>query len=62
VAYRKSVEAGEGTGTRRLRVDKAKDRFDESAREAIAALCVSKGRWGVWFPTLKGGAKPVTSI
>src|SRR5260370_3530539 len=54
-AYWKSVQAGEGTGTRRLRIDKASDRFDENAREAIAALCVSKGGWGVWFPTLKGG-------
>jgi hypothetical protein len=54
-AYWKSVEAGEGAGTRRLRIDKTQNRFDESARETIAALCVSKGGWGVWFPTLKGG-------
>lgn len=54
-AYWKSVRAGEGTGTRRLRIDKSTDRFDEAAREDIAALCVSKGGWGVWFPTLKGG-------
>jgi hypothetical protein len=51
----KSVDAGEGTGARRLRIEKSKDQFDESARDAIAALCVSKGGWGVWFPTFKSG-------
>lgn len=54
-AYWKSADAGTGDGKRRLRIDKAKDRFDDSAREAIAALCVSKGGWGVWFPPLMGG-------
>lgn len=54
-AYWKSVDAGQGTGARRLMIDKAKDRFDAGARDAIADLCVSKGGWGVWFPPLKGG-------
>jgi Domain of unknown function (DUF4365) len=54
-AYWKSVDAGAGPGTRRLHFDKAKDRFDKSARDAIADLCVSNGGWGVWFPTLQGG-------
>ena len=54
-AYWKSIDAGEGSGARRLRIDKSKDRFDHSARDAIAALCVSKGGWGVSFPTFKGG-------
>ncbi len=54
-AYWKSVEAGQGSGARRLRVDKATDKFDLSARDSIAELCVAKSGWGVWFPTLKGG-------
>lgn len=54
-AYWKSVDAGTGPGTRRLLFDKAKDRFDAGAREAIATLCVAKGGWGVWFPPLQGG-------
>ncbi|RWJ32028.1 DUF4365 domain-containing protein [Mesorhizobium sp.] len=54
-AYWKSVDAGTGLGTRRLLFDKTKDRFDAGAREAIAALCVAKGGWGVWFPPLQGG-------
>lgn len=54
-AYWKNVDAGTGPGTRRLLFDKAKDRFDKDARNAIAALCVSKGGWGVWFPPLQGG-------
>src|ERR1700738_3633617 len=33
----------------------ARDRFDRTARDAIAGLCVAKGGWGVWFPALKGG-------
>jgi hypothetical protein len=41
-AWWKSVDDGEGTGERRLRIDKAKDRFDASARDAIAGLCVAK--------------------
>jgi hypothetical protein len=54
-AYWKSVDAGTGPGTRRLHFDKTKDRFDKSARDAVADLCVSKGGWGVWFPPLQGG-------
>jgi hypothetical protein len=54
-AYWKSVETGTGSGMRKLQFNKAKDRFDASARDAIAELCVSKGGWGVWFPPLQGG-------
>jgi hypothetical protein len=54
-AFWKSVDAGEGAGSRRLRIDRAKDKFDETARDAIADLCVAKSGFGVWFPTLKGG-------
>jgi Domain of unknown function (DUF4365) len=54
-AYWKNVDAGTSPDTRRLHFDKAKDRFDASARNAIADLCVSKGGWGVWFPPLQGG-------
>jgi len=54
-AFWKSVDAGQGAGARRLRIDRAKDRFDESARDVIADLCVAKSGFGVWFPTLKSG-------
>lgn len=53
VAFWKAADTGEGTASRRLRIDKAADRFDPEARDAIAALCVEKGGFGVWFPPLK---------
>lgn len=53
VAYWKAADTGEGTASRRLRIDKAGDRFDADARDAIAALCVEKSGFGVWFPPLK---------
>jgi len=56
-AFWKSVDAGEGAGSRRLGIDRAKDKFDETARDAIADLCVAKSGFGVWFPTLKGGER-----
>jgi hypothetical protein len=46
-AYWKSVDMGEGPSARRLRIDKTKDRFDASARDAIADLCVAKSGFGV---------------
>jgi hypothetical protein len=49
----KSVDLGTGPGLRRLRIDRRTDRFDQTARDAIADLCVSKGGFGVWFPPLK---------
>jgi hypothetical protein len=42
-------------GSRRLRIDRNRDRFDHNARDAIAELCVAKSGFGVWFPPLKGG-------
>ncbi len=54
-AWWKSVDTGTGTGERRLRIDKTRDRFDKAARDAIAELCVAKSGWGVWFPPLKSG-------
>lgn len=54
-AWWKSADTGGGARGRRLRIDKRKDRFDVSARDAIAGLCVSKGGFGVWFPPLKTG-------
>jgi hypothetical protein len=54
-AYWKSVDAAGGQSTRRLHIDRTRDRFDRTARDAIAGLCVAKGGWGVWFPALKGG-------
>lgn len=53
-AYWKDVRSGEGPEKRRLKFTKATDAFDVVARDAIAALCVSKGQWGVWFPPMKG--------
>lgn len=55
IAYWKSVEEGAGSGGRRLRIDKNADVFDDTACEAIAALCVSRGGWGVSFPPLRTG-------
>lgn len=54
-AFWKSVDAGQGSGQRRLHITRASDRFDTTAREALAALCVAKSGFGVWFPTMKGG-------
>jgi Domain of unknown function (DUF4365) len=54
-AFWKSVDLGQGPGSRRLHIDQTKDKFDPSARDAIAELCVAKSGFGVWFPTLKGG-------
>ena len=55
VAYWKSTSEGTGPGRRRLRFTKRTDVFDDTARDAIAALCVAKGGWGVSFPPLKSG-------
>ena len=52
-AYWKSFSAGQDPAARRLRFDKDRDKFDVSARDAIADLCVAKGGFGVWLPTLK---------
>jgi Domain of unknown function (DUF4365) len=54
-AFWKSVDLGEGPGSRRLRIDRSKDQFDRNARDAIAQLRVAKSGFGVWFPPLKGG-------
>ena len=55
IAFWKSVEEGTGSGARRLKIDKSTDVFDDTACEALAALCVSKGGWGVSFPPLRTG-------
>jgi hypothetical protein len=54
-AFWKGTDQGEGQGLRRLRFDRSRDAFDKSACDALAALCVAKSRFGVWFPALKGG-------
>ena len=51
----KSVAEGTGPQGRRLRIDKRHDVFDSTAREALAAVCVSKSGWGVSFPPLRSG-------
>lgn len=52
-AYWKDTSTGTGSGDRRLCFSKTDDLFNETARDKIAALCVSKGQWGVWFPAMK---------
>lgn len=51
----KDARSGTGPGGRRLRINRENDRFDQSACEAIAALCVSKGGFGISFPALRSG-------
>ena len=55
IAYWKSVSQGTGSGGRRLRINKDTDVFDGNACEELAALCVSRGGWGVSFPPLRSG-------
>lgn len=52
-AYWKSVDAS--GGGRRLRIDKARDSFDEAAGDAIATLSVHREGFGVYFPPLNHG-------
>ncbi|MBX9591708.1 MAG: DUF4365 domain-containing protein [Hyphomonadaceae bacterium] len=56
-AFWKSVDTGQGQGERRLHVTRSSDSFAETARDALAALCVAKSGFGVWFPTYKGGER-----
>ena len=54
-AYWKSVDAGTGRGARRLRIEKVRDVFDETAADAIASLCVDREGFGIYFPPLNQG-------
>ena len=54
-AYWKSVDAGTGRGAQRLRIDKVRDVFDETAADAIASLCVDREGFGIYFPPLNQG-------
>lgn len=53
--YWKSVEDGQGDGCRQLHFDKTRDAFDKNASDAIASLCVDRGRFGVYVPALNHG-------
>lgn len=54
-AFWKSTADGQGPDQRRLIIRRNADRFDETARDALAALCVAKSKFGIWFPPYKGG-------
>lgn len=54
IAYWKNANAGSGEDGRRLTIDKEIDVFDRRAAEGIAAVCVEKSGFGVWFPPLRG--------
>jgi Domain of unknown function (DUF4365) len=53
--YWKAVDAGNDNDPRRLHFDKAKDQFDRSAADTIAALCVSRDRLGSYVPPMQSG-------
>lgn len=53
--YWKPVDAGNLSEPRRLRFDKAKDRFEKAAADSIASLCVSKERVGSFVPPMMTG-------
>ena len=57
IAYWKSIESGHGAEHRRLRIDKTRDVFDKDARDAIANLCIDRGRFGVYVPALNHGER-----
>ncbi|WP_425403539.1 DUF4365 domain-containing protein [Hwanghaeella sp.] len=54
IAYWQSVDSGTGPDARRLTIDKESDVFDRRAADRIAALCVEKSGFGVWFPAMRG--------
>lgn len=53
--YWKPVDAGQLTEPRRLRFDKAADRYEKSAADRIAALCIDKNRLGSHVPPMLTG-------
>lgn len=53
--YWKPVVAGSADEPRRLRFDKAHDRFDKAAADRIAALCVESDRLGSHVPPMRSG-------
>jgi len=53
--YWKPVDAGIAAEPRRLRFDKAQDRFDRSAADRIAALCTARDCLGSYVPPMQSG-------
>jgi hypothetical protein len=51
----KPVDAGSAVEPRRLRFDKAQDRFDQSAGDRIAAMCIARDRLGSYVPPMQSG-------
>ena len=53
--YWKPVDAGEVSEPRRLRFNKAADRFDKEAADRVAALCIDRNRLGSHVPPMLTG-------
>ena len=53
--YWKPVDAGTDKEQRRLRFDKAADRFGKAAADRIAALCIDRDRLGSFVPPMQSG-------
>jgi hypothetical protein len=53
--YWKQVDAGPASEPRRLRFDKNPDRFDKSAADRIAALCIERDKLGTYVPPMLSG-------
>src|SRR5258707_4635063 len=53
--YWKPVDAGSAAEPRRLGFDKAQDRFDKTAADRIAALCIARDRLRSHVPPLPAG-------
>ncbi len=53
--YWKPVDAGSAAEPRRLGFDKAQDRFDKTAADRIAALCIARDRLGSYVPPMQSG-------
>jgi hypothetical protein len=53
--YWKQVDAGPSEEPRRLKFDKKTDRFDKSAADRIAALCIERDKLGTYVPPMLSG-------
>jgi hypothetical protein len=53
--YWKPVDAGSFAEPRRLHFDKAHDRFEKNAADAISALCIDRNRLGSYVPPMQSG-------
>jgi Domain of unknown function (DUF4365) len=51
----KQVDAGPSAEPRRLKFDKKADRFDKSAADRIAALCIERDKLGTYVPPMLSG-------